>query len=70
MPLLDHLVGGGLQRKWNAHAERPGSLEVKYELIFRWLLKWQIARFFSPENTADIVGRSPPQIDAIGSVKY
>ena len=29
-----------------------------------------IARFFSPENTADIVGRSPPQIDAIGSVKY
>jgi hypothetical protein len=57
LPLFDYLVGGREQRSWHGKTESLGSVEVDRKLVFRRLLEWQIAGFFSAQNAID-VGRS------------
>src|SRR5215468_3474583 len=51
---LDHLVGGYEERIGRREVECLGGFEVDDKSVHRWLLKWQIARFFAAQNTVDV----------------
>src|SRR5262245_64017644 len=51
---LDHLVGGDEERIGHREVECLGGFEVDDKSVYRWLLKWQIARFLAAQNTVDV----------------
>jgi hypothetical protein len=56
--LLDHLVGSGKQRLWNAETERFGGLEIDDQLDLDGLLDRQISRLVTFE--AELLGVVAP----------
>src|SRR4051812_12971195 len=65
---LDHLVGAREQRPRYGEAERLCRLQVDQELILRWILHRQIARFLAPEDAVHTTGHSSKLIDVIRPV--
>src|SRR6516165_9017071 len=67
--LFDHLVGGGDQCWWDRQSERLSSFAVNDQLKSCRRLHWKIGRFFSFEDTVDVVRCWPEvtsDVDAIG----
>src|SRR6516164_6458562 len=60
---FDHLVGAGEQRGRYIDAKRPGGLQIDDELELGRRLYWQVARLLTPEDTVDVAGRAPVEID-------
>jgi hypothetical protein len=51
---FDHLVGAGEQRVRHGESERLCGLKIDRQLVFRWLLKREIARPFAAQHTIDV----------------
>src|SRR5215470_3213535 len=68
IPLLDHLISAGQERRRNGQAERLGSLEVDHQLEFPRLLHRQVARLSALQNSVDIDGGTPPYMRAIWTI--
>src|SRR5262249_58100083 len=67
---FDHLVGAGEQSRWHVEAERLRGLEIYDKLELGRLLDRQVPRLRTPEDAINIGCGSPPQVDAINSVRY
>jgi hypothetical protein len=53
-PLLNHLVGGGDERRWYGEAEHPGDRGVDDEFELARLHDWQLRRLRAFEYAAGI----------------
>jgi len=49
-PLLDHLIGGGEQRRRHLEAECLGGREIDHQLELDWGLNWKLAWFRALED--------------------
>src|SRR4029453_5694005 len=68
--LFDHLVGTRDERRRHFQAERLGSLEIDYQLVFRRCLYRQISRLLASEDAVDVSGRSSEHIHWVGAVGH
>jgi hypothetical protein len=69
IPLFDHLVGGGEQRRRHIDAERLGSLDVDYQLVFGRRLRWQIGRLLASKDAIHVFGRAAVLVDIIRTIR-
>src|SRR5215831_5280940 len=65
---FDHLVGASEHRWWNFEAERPGRLEVDYQLVLGRRLYRQVRRLLALEDAVDVAGCAPVLINHIRPV--
>ena len=66
--LIDHLVGGGEQRRRNIKVERLGGLQIDNQRDFCRLFDRQVGRLFAFEDTIHIAGCASVLIGGIGPV--
>src|SRR6266567_5102758 len=66
--LLDHLVGGREQRRWDGEVEGLGGIDVDDEIELGRDLDRQVARFRSVQDAIDMAGGSPKQIHVVRAV--
>ena len=64
-PLFDHLVGGGLQRLRDGHAECVSGLEIDHQFEFGGCLHRKFGGFLALEDAVDVTGRAPVLVDKI-----
>jgi hypothetical protein len=67
--LLDHLVGGHLQRQRQLEAECLGRLEVDDKLEFRRLLYRKVRWSFAFEDAVHVGGRTFELVDAVNTIR-
>src|SRR5262245_29385407 len=69
VPLFDHLVGAGEERRRHFNAQRLGGLEVDHQLEFRRLFNRQLGSLCSIENLDNERRRAPAQVRDIRAVR-
>jgi hypothetical protein len=65
---FDHLVGAGEQRWRHLEAERFGSFEVDYQLVFGRRLNRQVGRLLALEDAINVADRRTELAHDVGSV--
>src|SRR5262249_48190145 len=66
--LFDHLVGTGVDGRWECETYCLGGLKIDHELILGRRLHGHVGRLLALENTIDISSSLPVLIEKIGSV--
>ena len=64
-PLFDHLVGAGEHGWRDFEAERFGSFEVDYQLVFGRRLHREVGRLLALEDAINVTGGAPVLVDKI-----
>src|SRR5947199_129509 len=67
---FDHLVGAREQRRRHVQAERSGGFEVDDQFMLDRFLHRQVRRIGPLEDTVDISGGAPKQIEVLGPIRY
>jgi hypothetical protein len=65
---LDHFVGAREQGYGRVEAQCLGGLHVNDKLKFVCELDWQLAWLFPPENSIDVGGGAPVEINVVSAV--
>ena len=68
--LFDHLVGADQQRGRNRKTKRFCGLQIDHQLELGCQIDWDVARFCSIEDIADVIGRTAIKILQIGRVSH
>src|SRR5262249_50375047 len=65
---FDHLVGAGVEARWDIEPGRFGLLKINHQLELVGCLNWRVARLLALEDAIDIAGRPPVRVGLINPV--